>query len=455
VQLDRRAPASTPIQPDVVTLVRITGVHQAPEDPRLHGARIEEPATGDTSDTYSFRVLGWSLGAAGVIRQVRLMQRGRLLREVPITAQRSDVEREFPGVSGAERSGFGAMISALDLDQRFSITLEAVLDGGDSALLGSITGERAPLRASSESQLQPILVTTIGRSGSKWLTWLLSCHPEIIAYQPLVFEPRVLTYWVAVLRALAMPQSYLRQLHAPNWQRLWWLGEGATNLPESVDEGVASWLGHDAVESLATLARDRTSAFYEKVADQDGRLPRYFVEKVLLDPTALNLATEIFPSAREVILVRDFRDRLSSVLAWDHKRSEYGFGRDASTSIEEYVTDKVQADARSLLARWRERESEAHLVRYEDLVLDPVTSLVSLFRYLGLHPDDEEAATQLIQRASEAGALLDAHRTIRDPAESIGRWKHDLPEPIAELCDDVLSPELTAFGYSAEARLAS
>jgi hypothetical protein len=71
-----------------------------------------------------------------------------------------------------------------------------------------------------------------------------------------------------------------------------------------------------------------------------------------------------------VILVRDWRDVICSVFAFNSKRNTIGFGRDRFTSDEEYVF-YVGKRTEQLLEDWTTRSAISHLVRYEDLVRRP------------------------------------------------------------------------------------
>jgi hypothetical protein len=187
--------------------------------------------------------------------------------------------------------------------------------------------------------------------------------------------------------------------------------------------------------------------FYFRVAEAVGKPePTYFVEKSLLDPVTLDIAREFFPRAKEVVLVRDFRDRLSSVLAWNSKRAESGFGRDQYATDVEFVTARIRTEAESLRRHWEEQQGRAHLVRYEDLVVNPHETLRRLLEYLGKETD-EDLVGDLLANAQAQPELLDAHRTVGDATESIGRWKRDLDPELLKVATEVLEPALAAFGY--------
>lgn len=403
------------------------------------------PAPGQGSDTYSFNLRGWAAPPAKAeIAAFRALDGDRVCAEVPPNQPAAGAGE---GVEGAV--GFEMLVRAIELAPRFSVEVVAVLGDGSVRPLGTVAGSRQRLAVPRDPGLDPAMITTIGRSGSKWLARLLSCHPAVLAFQPLVFEPRVATYWMTVLRELTAPKSYLRQIHTERWdQPRWWLGDGAVGLPAQVDLGMAEWLGTESVRQLAAICQERIEAYYREVARREGEREgvRYFAEKFLLDPVLLDLTTEVFPRAREIILVRDFRDRLSSVFAWNEKRGDHGFGHDAEMSKAEYLVERVRVDAADLIDRWRRRGDEALLVRYEDLIMEPEATLAGLFEYLEVDADAASVGA-VLESANRPTELLDMHRTVSDPMQTIGRWRRDLPADLAAESNQLLAPELAAFGY--------
>jgi hypothetical protein len=432
-------------------VVTIDSVEQHRPLQTLLGASLDGPAAADASDTYSFNVRGWALGREDAVEAIQVLDGDRVAAEVSPGQARPDVAEAFPEAEAARSSGFGVLVRAIELEPKFDLDVVARMGDGSRERVATIRGRRTPLSVPRVPALNPAMLTTIGRSGSKWLTWLLSCHPSVAAFQPLVFEPRVATYWSTVFRELTAPRSYLRQIHAERWDEpRWWLGDGATPLPAPVDLGIAEWLGTDAVQSMAALCQERIEAFYLEVAKNSSKEDvRYFAEKFLLDPVLLDLTLELFPGAREIVLVRDFRDRLSSVFAWNEKRGDHGFGHGAEMSQAEYLTERVRVDAGELLDRWRRAGDSAHLVRYEDLILEPEETLAGLFAHLEIDSDPDSVGA-VLEVATQPSELLDTHRTVSDPAKTIGRWRRDLPPELAAECNEILAPVLDAFGYSTE-----
>lgn len=413
----------------------------------LHGANVDIPSGGDTSDTYSFDVEGWVLGKAAPVTCVEVLQDGWPVLDIPLATDRPDIASAFPGVTGAGRSGFSGSIGALSLQAEFTVSLRARLEDGSRLPLARIVGRRRELPADHRPRIQPLMINTIGRSGSTWLASLLGCHPQIVAFQPFANDARVSAYWMSVLQALSQPHSFLRQLLPQDLgTRRWWLGDGGS-IRALADPEIAVWLGGENVESLASMCLGRIEAFYARVADPQEAAPRYFVEKFLPYQVEADLLWEIYPGAREVILVRDLRDMLSSILAFNVRRGYQAFGREQSESDAEYVTSWLRPSADAVLDRWRRRAGIAYLLRYEDLVLEPRQTLAKLARYLGLGPSPE-TIEETLGRASRDNVEL--HRTAPDPVSSIGRWRRDLPPELIEVCEESLNPLLAELGYSTE-----
>ncbi len=157
---------------------------------------------------------------------------------------------------------------------------------------------------------------------------------------------------------------------------------------------------------------------------------------------------ELYPKAREIFLVRDFRDMLCSITAFNQKRERVGFGRDLAASEEEYIFN-VGKRAALLATAWNNRRDRACLVRYEDLVTDTEGTLARILNYLGL-PADGAQIDEMIGRASAETPELQGHRTTASLTESVGRWRRDLPADLQAKCQEAFSAALADFGYSAD-----
>ena len=410
----------------------------------VHGGNVDSPRVGAPVRTYGITIEGWVLSRRIPIEHVEVLYEERQLAVVPVDRERPDIAAGFPEVEGAERSGFLATISALRLPERFELVLRTKLADGTRLPLASLRGRRRRLPAGSDEEIQPLMVNTIGRSGSTLLVTLLSSHPDVVAFSPFIKDARIATYWAAVIQDLATPASYLAPFDPPDLERpRWWLDGGAAELG---DDEVERWLGSESIELLAAACRAQIDGFYSNLAGPGGA--RYFVEKCLPYQVVPDLLAEMYPGAREVILVRDFRDMLCSVIAFNRKRGWSDFGYTEGGDDAQYVREVMLPSLTALSGRLQGDATRPYVVRYEDLVLDPEPALAALFEQLGLTAEDGVVG-ETVRRAGEATAAMDHHRTSADPAASIGRWHEDLPEEIAAVCNRELGPLLAEFGYEA------
>jgi hypothetical protein len=414
----------------------------------LLGCWLDAPLPGERVDDYSFTVHGWAVGRAVAVEGFQVLDGERIVAAVKPNQHRPDIVEAFAGAAEVGTAGFELIVRTLELESSFAVEVVVLLTDGTCARIATVSGRRSRMALPRSPRLNPVMLTTIGRSGSKWLALLLGCHPAVVAFEPQLFEPHVSTYWTTVFRTLTDPRSYMRQIHAERLEEpRWWLGDDAAPVLAPLELGMGSWLGTDAVHDLAAFCQQRTEAFYLELAQRVGKGEvRYFAEKFLLDRVLLDLTLECFPGAREVILVRDFRDRLSSVFAWNKRHGDHGFGHDAQMSKRRYLTERVLVDARDLLERWQRESERAHLLRYEDLVLEPRATLAALFEYLDIDSDPATLGT-VLEMAAKPGELSNSHRTVDDPLQTIGRWRRDLPPELAEEANEILAPVLGAFGY--------
>jgi len=430
--------------------VKITDVEVEAPGPGLLGAHIDYPVAGAGSDSYAIEIRGWAVGADAPVTAIEVMLGARdTTLKASAGEPRPDLAGGFPDAAQAERSGFRTLVGVLENRAKFGLEIYARLSDGSRTRIGRIEGERCPISSGFDPTIQPLMLNTIGRSGSTWLAWVLSCHPEVVGYRPMRFETRVATYWTSVFQGLSQPRSYLSQLVTTDLEsdRRWWLGDGARTTPRIDDPPLEGWLGSEATEELAEMCQARIESFFRRLAADQGKPDaRFFLEKFLLEPVVLDLLTEIYSETREIILVRDFRDIVSSVLAFNRKRGFQAFGREHVDSDAEYIRSVAAKQALGVFQRWEEKKGRAHLIRYEDLLTEPEPTLEQAFEFVGVdHSSD--AVRQTLDRATNDAPSMDHHRTGGDPAATIGRWRQDLGDELIEACAESLDPVLEAFGY--------
>ena len=182
--------------------------------------------------------------------------------------------------------------------------------------------------------------------------------------------------------------------------------------------------------------------------DRGAPVPSHFVERGKGDWHLNALLRELYDGPKEVFLIRDYRDIVCSVLAFNEKRGVDAFGRRHVSSDEEFVRSYLGLEAQLMLDAWRQRGDSGFLLRYEDLVLNPVDAVAPLLDFVGLDAD-RAVIERMLERASanRPDRQLD-HRTSSEPADSIGRWRRDLSPQLQDVCEQAFGNVLREFGYA-------
>jgi sulfotransferase family protein len=426
--------------------VQVSAVEVAPRREPLH-ANLDRPAAGDAAEGFCVPLVGWALAADGAHVGISVSEGGRVLRRFARRIARPDIGSAYPDVPSAERSGFSYAFDALKLPREFALRVDATL-GEEEIPIAQVHGARRRLEPVAGLAPAPLAVTTLGRTGSTLMMTLLSLHPAIAAYEPVAYDSRPFAYWLDAAIAMAGPSSRMRLLDSSAQGSGWWLGGEPVPVEalHRLDEATRELLLGAPVERLLQGAVERASAFARALSQGDDEAePRYAAEKCYPGHVP-RLLGELCGEGREIFLVRDFRDVLASMLAFNAKRGYAAFGREHVDSDEQFVA-RLAGDVEALAAGWRERGERALLVRYEELVADPAAVLAQVFDYLGL--DSARRATRAI--VERAQALLDGtrlqHRTVQRASASAGRWESDLAPALQEAAANAFARPLEELGY--------
>ena len=276
-----------------------------------------------------------------------------------------------------------------------------------------------------------------GRSGTTALVDLLGCHPSLSpVYEtdplPVLLSaagrrpaPGALADTVqSVLAAWAEPlplrphskAAHERYLHGPHHVRMERAVVEATGaaLARRIRSGESPWqVMHEGFDRL-----------FHAAATADGKAR--WVNKTPNNLAVLPLLLSVFPKARFLLCVRDPRDVAVSVV-------QRPWGPE--------TVEEVPAWWRGVLAPWLAlRETAADricVVRYEDLVCAPETTLARVLAFVGEAPD----SAAMLERWRSAGLSLDPGR--------IGRWRDVLSAVQVEAFRQEAGNELDLFGYRA------
>jgi sulfotransferase family protein len=430
-------------------MVEHLALDAAPDD-RLAGFDVELPRSGERSEGHALRVSGWVAGRERRARAVEVVYHGRAIQVAQVRGGRNE--------DGATGGAWDALVGLIGLRADAELELVVVLDDDSRVPAARLKLRRTPLRSGFDARLQPLILTSLGRSGSTWLMKMFTAHPEIVVMRRFPYESCAAKYWMHAFKVLSDPADLAQSAHPDdfhsNW---WWVGSNPFyDIPAVEDPERGNWLTGPHVERLAAFFQETTEQWYEAVARSNHQeAPRYFAEKHMWPNFLPMLMRELYPGAREVFLVRDFRDVACSALLMDERRGFVGFGRDDEMSDEHFVRDVIRRQARDMKASWEARGEGAHLVRYEDLAQNPHAMLKPLLEYLEVDSSDE--MVEHVLRLAEQD-LPDLPGTWADPAlvayhrapeESIGKWRERNSDLRATL-DEVLGEALDTFGYERE-----
>lgn len=408
---------------------------------------IDLPKSRSESGTHVIRFAGWVIGCRTPVRSVEVLHKDRVLCRAAVCLDRPDVAKDFPNVADAHRSGFDMAVALLGISLTFELVLRAILADNKSATLATIRGQRQALNTGFQPQLRPLLLTSMGRTGTTYLMRLLAEHPNIVAYRQYPYETRHARYWLHMTNVLSSPPNGL-ELSDPNtfYENMSHVGISPYYTPDvSSHPQLENWFGRCYPEQLAAFCQKCIEESYLRIAEEQNQAqPRFFVEKH--SPGRLReLTLELYPKAAEIVLVRDFRDMVCSILAFNARRGYQAFGRENANTDEEFIRSLCR-NAKDLLRSWEWSSPSTYLLRYEDLITCPAKTIGSVFTHLDLDGSSSTVAA-VLETGTASSSDFRKHQTSKDPATSIGRWQHDLTIDQQSLCQDVFGEILKAFGY--------
>jgi hypothetical protein len=415
-------------------------------------ATIDTPVEGGTSAAWAVRVSGHVLAAGGPVQEVVAVVPGLVLATAVTGLPTPEVAARHPGLPWAAACGFTLLVNSLILRQHFEFHLRVTLANGSRVKVVLISGERRRLETAYTPRLQPLLVNSFGRTGTTLLMRMLSAHPGVVVYNRPPYEARGGKYWTHVLKTLASPTDARKRVGAPTEFHLEPLAAGGNPFYSAAFAAwpeVEAWSGSTYITDLAAFCQRSIDGWYLATAAAQGQAIAplvYFAEKHFSDAYP-QLMRELYPKARELFLVRDFRDMVASMLAYNARKGFGDFGRALVESDEAWL-NYLHKTFLVLRAAWRDRGERGSLVRYEDLVRDPATTLPPLLNLLGLEATPE-TVTHLLAAAD--APELRGHATAGSPSGSIGRWRHDLPPAMQAAVEETFGELLQEFGYEVDA----
>lgn len=384
-----------------------------------------------------FCVQGWAANTDDWSSTLKLaiLVNGSEVASVEADQFRPGLEQLGEGATGhyAFRHYFDAPLSCFRANE---VTVRVV---GHGSLLPSNFGSvLEPIMGTTQNERfrpqAPILLTTMGRSGSTALMAILSQHPHVVVAGRRPFEVEMGCYYAYALRTLTAAGDQVRSLRSDKitaTENRFHIGfnpyfepaiggylRNPTLLPQLINRKVSP--------RIAEAFHDIILDFYEMISqDQEKAFPLYFAEKSLPEANARLGIRLIFGNCKELVVVRDLRDALCSFMSYGQLDFQSAINALLS-STHRFIEIIGQLDP------------SIHIIRYEDFVDRQDETMAGVARFLGI---SDFPASQ-----DRLGQLFGEHATTSSPSQSIGRWKRDLSPEQLKACE-ILNPLLLRLGY--------
>jgi hypothetical protein len=288
----------------------------------------------------------------------------------------------------------------------------------------------------------PIFICGHPKSGTSLVRAILDSHPQLVVYpEETIFFRRFLPQSADLYKdsRLELAERYLIQIFSWNRQ----------NPPPSQ----AGYLDRDYTEISFAEVRENMRQLVERKNDHIGDIlsaavlayglvcakitpsTQYWVEK---SPYNEYFAKQIYtwwPEAKCIHVIRDPRDNYASYRRKHPDWSAEFFSANWNRSTEAGIQNQEQFG-----------DDNYYLIRYEDLVQSPDSSLENLSSFLHIEHDSTlTSPTRAGQQWSGNSMFADQFQSIS--TSPIGRWVENLTMPEATVIEMMTKPFMHKLGY--------
>jgi len=415
----------------------------SPNPRGISAFHIDSPATESSTKGFLLQLRGWIVGDFFPNKKIQLWDKslGSSICVSALNESRPDVlaAHQLPDNTGP--CGFNFSLNLLNLPAQTNLILKSESADGNFIAFAELVIQRPVLQPTWQCKRYPILVNSLGRSGSSLLMRLLGQHPDIVVQSPHPFEGRMAKFYVNQLL-----QRYAEYL------------AGENNYPPGNLQAVnMHWLHHELSQheslikqysqldfnSLADFVLQAIDRAYDLVDDSEAtRKPssRYYAEKSGSGHTA-RLMMELCPEGQEIFLVRDFRDMYCSMLQFSQRRQtdDFGWQSEHAGDYMDVVAERVE----QLRVSFENRVTRPLVLHYEDLLTKPRKVLKQFLSDMGLTHNPNT----IVNMVNAMNNPVEGHQTSKNAHESIERWKTELNRKQRSRVNMVMRRSLSTFGY--------
>lgn len=330
---------------------------------------------------------GWSCAITG---NLRVRVKGKSIRSIRVCAFSTVLDEIAVDHSpGDDLYRFGSLVSTVGLARHSEIFLNVLMEGGESYNLCRIDVD-CKIPQPRPSRFSPILINALPRSGTTWLASILSEHPEIVIHPKYPFELRQSVYWMSLLRTLATPYSNYRERREMKFLVDRNLVGGSPYYTNFLED-LVPWFATTYGEELMEFMRNMVEKFYRNIQVLGGTGKsgaRCFVEKFPGRVPPLTMRW-IFPTVRELYLIRNPFDVFRSIFRFNRKRGYPDFGEETLGRSEALIQHVALENQENLMFfEQRCRDGSGVIVRYEDLSENTHETLSTILKSFGLDHSD-------------------------------------------------------------------
>ncbi|HYH18753.1 MAG TPA: sulfotransferase domain-containing protein [Azospirillum sp.] len=428
---------------NVQSVLRVSGVdtlNSGSED--MVGVFIDQPKVGEFDGVFTLTIEGWCIPRSCPAIGILVYSGDDCLADAPMIP-RPDVQIAVQDAPFAMHSGFSIPLNVLCLPKCGSITVRAKLVTGKQVVICLINFEISVASLNRKDTLKPVIVFSVGRSGSTAVMKILSSHPEISAHAKYPLENRYAQYMYHALRVLSsLPSSHSPEMMTSFSSRRATVG---ANPSFGYYSDLGDFYQNTYVPSLVNDYTGLIDKFYRSIEGKDPTKVKYFAEKSLQDQYLVNTLEKI-DGSKKIILLRDPRDIMVSIKKFNERNGFLGFGADRVNSFAEHAELIRSALEWHLNVAGRDDPS-SFIIKYEEMFSSCKLHIERLFSFLGVSCDEE-----FIKQAAEAVEFGDSDGLIHSTSSSYElsqrRWILDLSAEQKEICIDVFGGILKELGYN-------